>query len=357
MDKEVLAGPAPSLAAEEKVDHLTRSMNIPLPTTAEPVPQKESGHKDGSQWMTIVNTWSIRQVHRTVPGTTTMQLLTKIAMQFQTSERNLCPNGKNHQMPQRLKELLNMPSKAKVTQCIPLLQLPFQVLLRLECQTQGRRWRFLMAVMGSGVLMLPSMTMCLGVRMKMEPLWKRPQNGPTLTIQESTLSQIPAHQKYPTSLLWKSSLPAMRVTHPSQKGRSTGLHIHPPTATPLVTMETLQNTYLLPRAALYPHRSALGPKLILPEDCMVLLFQLMFLRRNLTAAQLPLFYHPVELKFFPLTLVLGDIQAIQGHQRMESSSFLQWIIYQRTENGQKLVIHTDLRCMDNHGLEMLAVAT
>lgn len=53
MDKEVLAGPVPK-ATEEKVDHLTRNMSIPLPITAELVPQKESGNQDGSQGMRIV---------------------------------------------------------------------------------------------------------------------------------------------------------------------------------------------------------------------------------------------------------------------------------------------------------------
>lgn len=148
----------------------------------------------------------------------------------------------------------------------------------------------------------------------------------------------------------------MYDTHPSYQRRTTELHIHPPTATPLSTMEILQNTSLLLTVVLCLHRSAPGLKLTLPGDLTVPLFQLTLLQRKPTAAQLLLFCPLVELKSFPLTWVPGAT-AVRGHQRMDSSSFLRWTICQRTENGQKLVTHTDRRCMANHGLGMLTVAT
>lgn len=213
-----------------------------------------------------------------------------------------------------------------------------------------------MGVTGSGVLMLPSMTMCLGVRMNTVCLQKRAWSGLALPARGSHPSQVPARRKDPTSLHLKCSLPAICDAHPRQKRVIAGRHIHPPTATPLSTAETLQNASLFPTAAMCPHRSASDLALAHPGDLTGPLFQLTLLQRKPMAAQLLLFCPRVELKSFPLTSV-PERTAVRGHQRTGSSSSLQWTTCQRTGSGQKSVTHTDRRRMLSRGLRMLTVAT
>lgn len=138
---------------------------------------------------------------------------------------------------------------------------------------------------------------------------------------EITLSQGLVHQKYPTTLLLKYSLQAMESIHVSQKGKIEGPCILHPTAVSLfVSLQISTGTQMNSYRRLYGSTLSVDISLEKSYNCPTLLY-----------------YYLVEQKSFLLILVLGDTQAIQGHQTMINSSFLQWVICQITENGQKLV--------------------